>query len=356
MKFRVISPGRLHMSLLDMNGSLGRIDGGFGLSIQEPNVIVEFSDEDTNNHNNSRSSSTKSSDNGDNGTILEIKGKKMFKPLVKDVISKFSEYFDVSFPFLSIEVIKSIPAHVGLGSKTQFLLAIARGLCHLKRSEVDYDIFELTKLIERGGTSGIGYMAFDRGKFIIDLGHSFGPNGQKKTFLPSSASKTEPALPFIQLETPAEWKVLLIRLDVKQGANNTEEINIFQDKCPVDLGDVEKISHLILMKLIPGILTGNLAGFGDAIHEINNKGFKKKEIELQDNHIQDLIQNIYKKFHIPCGMSSFGPIIYAITENEAQTEGIFDYVSQTADKDPDFPSYTIYKTKPNNEGHKIIEL
>ena len=31
---------RLHFSLLDFNGALGRVDGGFGLAIAEPNFQI----------------------------------------------------------------------------------------------------------------------------------------------------------------------------------------------------------------------------------------------------------------------------------------------------------------------------
>ena len=34
------SPSRLHLGLIDMNGSYGRLDGGIGLTIQDPNLIL----------------------------------------------------------------------------------------------------------------------------------------------------------------------------------------------------------------------------------------------------------------------------------------------------------------------------
>ena len=34
------SPSRLHLGLIDMNGSYGRLDGGIGLTIQDPNFIL----------------------------------------------------------------------------------------------------------------------------------------------------------------------------------------------------------------------------------------------------------------------------------------------------------------------------
>ena len=39
MKIR--TPARIHITLLDLNGSYGRIDGGIGFSIQNPQFILE---------------------------------------------------------------------------------------------------------------------------------------------------------------------------------------------------------------------------------------------------------------------------------------------------------------------------
>ena len=33
------SPSRLHLALIDMNGAYGRIDGGIGLTIKDPNFV-----------------------------------------------------------------------------------------------------------------------------------------------------------------------------------------------------------------------------------------------------------------------------------------------------------------------------
>ena len=47
MLVRVRTPSRLHITLIDLNGSLGRIDGGVGLALNEPHIEIkgELSDE-----------------------------------------------------------------------------------------------------------------------------------------------------------------------------------------------------------------------------------------------------------------------------------------------------------------------
>ncbi len=41
MKIYVKTPARLHLGLVDLNGDLGRIFGGLGVAIDQPNVVLE---------------------------------------------------------------------------------------------------------------------------------------------------------------------------------------------------------------------------------------------------------------------------------------------------------------------------
>jgi beta-ribofuranosylaminobenzene 5'-phosphate synthase len=37
---KITTPCRLHITLIDMNGELGRVDGGAGLTLSSPNVKI----------------------------------------------------------------------------------------------------------------------------------------------------------------------------------------------------------------------------------------------------------------------------------------------------------------------------
>ncbi|MBS7628477.1 hypothetical protein KEJ23_00610, partial [Candidatus Bathyarchaeota archaeon] len=43
-----------------------------------------------------------------------------------------------------------------------------------KLLNLNLTVYELAKIMGRGGTSGIGVAAFDKGGLILDGGHSFG--------------------------------------------------------------------------------------------------------------------------------------------------------------------------------------
>ena len=45
MKMQITTPSRLHFGLLDLNGELGRINGGFGVALDKPSWRIVLSDE-----------------------------------------------------------------------------------------------------------------------------------------------------------------------------------------------------------------------------------------------------------------------------------------------------------------------
>lgn len=47
MELLIQTPSRLHLSLLDLNGSLGRIDGGVGLTLKKPSLVLELKEKGT---------------------------------------------------------------------------------------------------------------------------------------------------------------------------------------------------------------------------------------------------------------------------------------------------------------------
>ncbi len=47
MRVFIKTPCRLHFSLIDLNGSLNRIDGGVGLTLEKPNFTIEVLDRES---------------------------------------------------------------------------------------------------------------------------------------------------------------------------------------------------------------------------------------------------------------------------------------------------------------------
>lgn len=329
MRVVITSPSRIHLSLIDLNGALGRIDGGIGFGLSHPNIIVELTDEI-------------------HGTpSIEIDAKEEYKPIIQEIIHNFQLKYGIRFKGLKIQIISMYRPHIGLGSKTQLLLSIAKGLCVLQN--IDCNAYELCSLVKRGGTSGIGYSVFESGGFILDAGHTFGPNKEKQSFLPSSASDAPPALHLIRYLFPDTWKIILVTLNVKSGAYDKEEINIFQKYCPIPQEEVREITHLILMKVLPSIISKNLIDFCDGIMKIQKLGFKKIEISLVHPKVRELIQYSLQIGAKCAALSSFGPTIAIIEDDPLKITEIVEKIQQ---KFKDFEP-EILITDANNEGAKI---
>ena len=50
---------------------------------------------------------------------------------------------------------------------------------------------------------------------------------------------------------------------------------MFQEYCPIPLVEVEKLTHILLMMMMPAVVEGDLDDFGQAVNLIQGVGFKK---------------------------------------------------------------------------------
>ncbi len=298
------TPSRLHLTLIDLNGSCGRIDGGVGITIQDPELIlrVELADYKNNGIKIHFNDSENLSEN-----LISDYSQKIKKSAINTL-----KYFNIdsSFDFF---VEKSYPAHAGLGSGTQLSLATAKLITELNGLEVEPAT--LGHIVGRGGTSGIGVGAFHHGGFIVDGGHS---KIEKSDFLPSSASSASPPPLLAHYDFPEDWDIVLAIPNLQEGVSGKKEVNIFQKYCPIPLSEVQELSHLILMKMMPSILEKDISAFGDSINQIQSIGFKKREMELQDKLIGDILNTMREAGASGAGMSSFGPTLFAVTQDNSK--------------------------------------
>lgn len=294
------TPSRLHLTLIDLNGAIGRIDGGVGLTIEKPGLILE-------------------AEHQDSGIEIVFKDQihneelmKEYREKIENSTNRMIEFLKISYGFRFL-VKETYPAHSGLGSGTQISLAVGKSILNL--NNMDMTAPEIAKIVKRGGTSGIGVRAFDQGGFIIDGGHKI---EEKPNFLPSSASSASPAPLITRYDFPEDWKIILAIPNVPAGASGPKEVNIFQKYCPIPLEEVQKLSHILLMKMMPAVVEKDIGSFGDSVNQIQTTGFKKVELDLQHPLIHNLIENMKSAGAAGVGMSSFGPTVYAITDTDTK--------------------------------------
>ena len=313
MRVRIRTPSRLHITLIDLNGELGRVDGGVGLTLDSPSVEIVARESDE--------------------VLVSGHGENVDR--ARYVAGRFAERFGKG---IEIEVVSSYPAHIGLGSGTQMSLAVGRAYCLLHG--IDMPVREMAKFTGRGGTSGIGVAAFEVGGFIVDGGHS---KREKQSFLPSSFSRAEPAPVISRLEFPEDWDIYLFIPEGK-GFYGMREKDLFERNTPVPLQEVRELSHVILMKLLPSVVERDLDSFADAVYRIQHLGFKKAEIMQYGEVIRGLIDEL--KDYGAAGMSSTGPTVYFIGERGGVSAGR-DYLSEMGF------DVEVLKTVARNRGAEI---
>jgi beta-ribofuranosylaminobenzene 5'-phosphate synthase len=317
---RIRTPTRLHFSLIDLNGELGRVDGGLGVAIDKPNWVITIRRD---SEWNAPSEISEIIENLKNR--INIKGK------------------------YKIELESSVPAHVGLGSQTQLTLAIAHGLAILEDQK--YTIPELASLVERGGTSGIGVAGYEQGGFILDAGHS---RNEKSDFLPSHFSSAKPALVLSRLEVPEDWYFVVAIPDIGKGLHGNEEVRIFDEYCPIPREDVEKISHIILFQMLPALKENDIEQFGVGLTSLQNIGFKGIENQLQDEIVTKLQSFYLKNGATGTGLSSFGPATFCLIKSESAAKELKNQTKKFLEQSGH--TGTVFFSRVDNSGAKIEKI
>ncbi len=274
----VSSPSRIHVSLLDLSGDLGYLDGGIGFATKLPRTVVVARPSEE----------------------LKVKG-----PRGAEVLEKLKRLNLKG----EIEVVSSPPAHMGFGSTTQLLLSSAKALCEL--NGVKCTARELAVLMGRGGTSGIGVAVFEGGGFVIDFGHPLEVKGKPS---PSGASLASPP-PYLRLKPPEDWLVVVAFPKTRKGIyTEAREVEEFERMTPIKSEESEKAVRIAYMLIIAGVVEGNLERLTKGINAIQEVGFKKLEWELQPQYLEEACAQMRKVFG-NCGLSSMGQAIYAISSS-----------------------------------------
>ncbi len=324
MKVRIETPSRLHFTLIDLNGQLGRIDGSLGITLDSPGVILE---------------ATKSKE-----TSIEGKETHLIKLLIEKFMTSFPKVGNIH-----IFVEKTIPRHVGLGSATQLSLAVATVFSKLYN--LNLSTRKLASVMGRGGTSGIGVTAFDKGGLILDGGHTFGKNKQKESFLPSRASSAPPPPIIARFDFPKDWFFVLTIPNVTKGKHGKEEVNIFQTRCPISEHRVGEVCRLILMKILPSLIEKDIISFGEGLNELQTAGFNLITRDLMHPIVKACIEYALEEGAFGAGQSSFGPTVFALVKGQKQAIELSKAMNaflRTKNKG------TVLYTNARNEGARIF--
>jgi beta-ribofuranosylaminobenzene 5'-phosphate synthase len=300
---RVVAPARLHFGLFNETGLDGKVDGGAGMAVSFPVYDLSI----------------------DAGSPTIEVSCHVSQDMLK-AMSKVIEVFRVKFglPDFRIMVHQSIPEHVGLGSKTACLMALAQAINHYFSLEVDY--IDLARLVGRGGTSGIGVHVSRVGGMVVDAGHIF-PD-EKRSFTPSSVSSASPPPLVASVSAPERCKVVYFRLE-HQGLSGDLECNFFAKNCPIPEWETRQLLEIVDSRLLPGMKAGSLYEINRALSSIQGLGLKAREWSRQGVATRALLQRWRAADfwpRVPLCLSSTGSTVFVLTdEPELVKRQLVDY-------------------------------
>ena len=210
-----------------------------------------------------------------------------------------------------IRILSVMPQHIGLGSKTAILVAIGMACNVIVGGPLSQN--ELLSISGRGGTSGVGVNASLVGGFVVDGGHKSDNNDK---FGPSSISypTTIPPL-LVNLMFPTKWDIHLF-LPIGRSYSGDAEAHFFENNTPIQAHEAHEVLAAVYHGIVPAIAEADIGLLKIALREIQGTGFKRREVAAQSHIVGELLDQLNTDLNLAAGMSSMGPLVYAITSSE----------------------------------------
>jgi beta-ribofuranosylaminobenzene 5'-phosphate synthase len=276
---RVEAPARIHFGMLDLRGSLGRRFGGIGAGVFDPSLVIDV----------------------EHAASVEAEGAEANRA------AEFAQRYLGSQRVRGgarIVIRHAIPGHAGLGSGTQLALAVARGIAELYGLPTDTE--GLAAAVGRARRSAIGTWLFDGGGFIVEGGRREGED------------RIAPLLS--RLPIPESWRCVVALPWSAGSVSGESEVQAFRELPAPPLHEVEHVSHLLVMSLLPALVDGDLETFGRAISEIqqiNGSWFAPVQGgRFASGASTELITKMSGWGAAGVGQSSWGPAVYGIIEGD----------------------------------------
>lgn len=285
----VEAPARLHFGVLDLRGRLGRSFGGLGAAIPCPSLLLEAAPH------------------------VEVAARGPDADRAAEFARRFLAFHGLSGG-AQIVVHRAIPGHAGLGSGTQLGLAVARALAQL--NGLPTEPVELARAVARGKRSAIGTWTFALGGFIVEGGRR--PGSQEMAPL------------LARFAIPAGWRCVVAVPHGPRGLSGEAEARAFDElPAPADR-EVERVSHLVLMQLLPCLVEADLTGFGEAlsaVQRITGTWFAGPQGGVfAPGATERLVSEMAAWGAAGVGQSSWGPAVYGLVESEPAARGLADRV------------------------------
>lgn len=281
---RVSAGARIHVGFQNLSLSHDRLYGGVGFALDRPRVTVEATPAD----------SVRCADT-----------------LVAEYATAVCDLLDVSGVDLTVE--ERLPRHVGLGSGTQVALATLTAVSEAYDREPR--VRERAPSLGRGGRSGVGVAAFERGGFVVDAGH---PTTRFTTDTPEDGSWTVPAV-VVRHDLPEAWRVLLVYPDADAGrSGETEDASMRAAVERADPALADELAGILTRRLLPAVAGGACEPFGEAVTAFDRRNgtwYTDAQGGVYRPPAGALVDELEASAALSgVGQSSWGPAVYGITD------------------------------------------
>jgi len=301
----ISSPARLHFGMINPFRRDLRLYLGAGLAINRPRVEIVVKKEKE----------------------LSFRGPRSEEVMLK--LRPLIEKYDLRKG--GVEIRKTIPKHVGLGSTTQLLLSVAKGL--LTANNIPFDIEEVSSILGIGRVSGVGKYVFQHGGFIVDSG----VKGRDKVML------------YLRLQFPEKWRLIVVIPEGK-GLSDEEESRVFGAVEGIPESLIHEASYHLFVEMIPSIIEEDIEGFSNSLEMLQlvvGKMFSKYQGGVFSKH-SEVVVEVLKKLGIRgVGQSSWGPTVYGILPPGESADEIKSQVSGIVKGD-------VLIVEPDNRGAFMI--
>ncbi|HUH79413.1 MAG TPA: GHMP kinase [Methanoregula sp.] len=288
-KIIVIAPGRIHLTVLDMNRFAPDHPGGGGVGFAIQCYCT--------------------------ATVECTKGPVFVHysraPLIENFIAVFKKACGYRGGF-RVTATEQEYKHVGLGSTSTMMIAVATALNRAVGSPLSGT--ELRMLI------GHNYVEETAdGKIAFGFETGVGP----AVSIHGGMAVMGDELALVYHHSFAEGKnvfILIPPTDISSAG--TQEFDLLMNKArTLDYRDRELKAYLLMMDLIPALETGDLKKIGDVIWEIEFRGSKRAEVEHHGFGIYHYMSRLRDAGLEFVGMSSVGPAIAIVTGLDEKAVG-----------------------------------
>jgi beta-ribofuranosylaminobenzene 5'-phosphate synthase len=281
---RVTTGARLHLGFTSLSLAHDRLYGGIGVALAAPRLALRARPAD--------------------GVACD-------DPTVREYAERSVDLLGLSGVAVSVE--ERLPAHAGLGSGTATALSTLVATARAHGETVDPRA--LAPDLGRGGRSGVGVAAFERGGAVVDAGH---PTARFTGDPPARGDWTVPRVA-ARHPVPDDWRFLLVVPDVEAGRSGEAEDRSMREAVRrADGASADRVAGVVVRRLLPALAEGAVERFGAAAAEVgrlNGSWYADEQGGLYRPPVGEVVAALAEEPAVAgAGQSSWGPTAYGVTD------------------------------------------